>query len=115
VSLGAGEDAVTIDPTYLTNGDGAMTVTDFNIGQGDHFVLSNLSSGVVDVTSADDSGDLILTISDVNPGGDDITVTLQGVLPPTHDAVDHQVDLSAAGDDLNTVIQHIISSGGDSS
>jgi hypothetical protein len=92
-----------------------MTVTDFNIGEGDHLDLSGLSAGLADVTSAGDSGDLVVTIADVNPAGDDITITLQGVLPPTHDAVDHQVDLSATGEDLNTVIQHIINSGGHSS
>ncbi|MEZ7195233.1 VCBS domain-containing protein [Pseudodesulfovibrio karagichevae] len=117
VTLGAGADTIMIDPSYLTPGDGggSMTVTDFNIGQGDHFDLSALTDGVVDVTSAGDSGDLVLTIADVNPAGDDITITLQGVLPPTHDAVDHHVNISASGDDLNTVIQHIISSGGHSS
>jgi VCBS repeat-containing protein len=117
VTLGAGADTITVDPTYLTSGDGggSMTVTDFNIGQGDHIDLGGLSAGVVDVSSADNSGDLVLTIADVNPAGDDITITLQGVLPPTHDTVDHQVNISAAGDDLNTVIQHIISSGGHSS
>jgi VCBS repeat-containing protein len=117
VTLGAGADTIMIDPSYLTNGDGGgtMTVTDFNIGEGDHFDLSSLSGGMVDVSSAGNSGDLTLTIADVNPAGDDITITLQGVLPPTHDAVDHQVDLSSTGDDLNTVVQHIISSGGQSS
>ncbi|XXJ20623.1 VCBS domain-containing protein [Desulfovibrio caledoniensis] len=117
VTLGAGEDTIMIDPSYLTSGEGggSMTVTDFNIGEGDHLDLSALSAGLADVTSAGDSGDLIVTIADVNPAGDDITITLQGVLPPTHDAVDHQVDLSATGEDLNTVIQHIINSGGHSS
>ncbi|WP_319584175.1 VCBS domain-containing protein [uncultured Pseudodesulfovibrio sp.] len=119
VTLGAGADTIMIDPTYLSSGEGggSMTVTDFNIGEGDHLSLSNLPIDLdaAQVTSAGDSGDLIVTIADVNPAGDDITITLQGVLPPTHDVVDHQVDLSSTGDDLNTVIQHIINSGGQSS
>ncbi len=117
VTLGAGADTIVVDPSYLSSGDGGgtMIVTDFNIGEGDHLDLSSLSRGLVDVTSASDSGDLIVTIADVNPAGDDITITLQGVLPPTHDAVDHQVDLSSAGEDLNQVVQHIINSGGQSS
>ena len=117
VTLGAGADTIMVDPSYLSAGDGggAMIVTDFNIGEGDHIDLSGLSGGLVDVTSASDSGDLIVTIADVNPAGDDITITLQGVLPPTHDAVDHQMDLSSPGEDLNQVVQHIINSGGQSS
>jgi VCBS repeat-containing protein len=117
VTLGSGEDTIVIDPTYLTSGEGggSMTVTDFNIGENDHFDLSALDSGTVDVSSTGDNGDLVLTIGDVNPAGDDITITLQGVLPPTHDAVDHHVDLSATGEDLNQVVQHIINSGGQSS
>lgn len=117
VSLGSGEDTITIDPTYLTAGDGggSMTVTDFNISENDHFAFGHLSSGVVEVTSLADSGDLVLTIANVNSAGDDISITLQGVLPPTHDVVTDHVDLSATGDDLNTVVQHIINSGGHTS
>ncbi|EGB14485.1 outer membrane adhesin like protein [Pseudodesulfovibrio mercurii] len=117
VTLGAGADTIMVDPSYLTTGEtpSSMTVTDFNIHEGDAIDLGSLSSGVVDVTSSGDSGDLVLTIGGVDPAGEDITITLQGVLPPTHDVVDHHVDLSATGDDLNTVVQHIINSGGHTS
>jgi VCBS repeat-containing protein len=113
VALGTGADTIAVDPTYLTHGDGggSMTVTDYNITEGDHLDLSHLPAGVVDVTSSSTSGDLVLTFADVNHAGDDITITLQGVLPPSHDAVSHQVDLSATGDDLNHLIQHIINTG----
>jgi VCBS repeat-containing protein len=116
-TLGTGADTIAVDPTYLTSGDGggSMTVTDYNISEGDHLDLSNLTSGVVEVTSNSTSGDLVLTIANVNHAGDDITITLQGVLPATHDAVDHHVDLSATGDDLNNLVQHIINTGGHTS
>ncbi|MGE4422246.1 MAG: calcium-binding protein [Pseudodesulfovibrio sp.] len=112
VALGTGADAIVVDPTYLTSGEGggSMTVTDYNITEGDHIDLSNLSSVGVDVTSSNSSGDLVLTFSDVNHAGDSITITLQGVMSASHDAVSQHVDLSATGDDLNNVVQHIINS-----
>jgi len=112
VSLGAGADTITIDPNYLADGNSdSLDVSDFNIGEGDRIDLSALHGGTVDISSDGTSDDLILSIDGADIGGDDITITLHGVLPPSHDAFDHQVDLDA-GDDLNAVIQHIISSGG---
>ncbi|WFS61728.1 Ig-like domain-containing protein [Pseudodesulfovibrio thermohalotolerans] len=112
VTLGAGADTITIDPNYLADGNSdSLDVLDFNIGEGDRIDLSTLHGGTVEITSDGTSDDLILSIDGADIGGDDITITLHGVLPPSHDAFDHQVDLDA-GDDLNAVIQHIISSGG---
>ncbi|XXJ20622.1 calcium-binding protein [Desulfovibrio caledoniensis] len=115
VTLGAGADTVSIDPTYLTpdGGDGSMTVTDFNVNEGDQLDLSGLTGGVVDVTSSSTSGDLILTIADANHAGNDITITLQGVMASSHADIAHSVDLTATGDELNHLIQHIISTGTD--
>ncbi|MEZ7195232.1 calcium-binding protein [Pseudodesulfovibrio karagichevae] len=114
VALGTGADTIVVDPTYLTSGEGggSMTVTDYNITEGDHLDLSHLSSGVVELTSTSSSGDLVLTFSDVNHAGNSITITLQGVMSSSHDAIAQHatVDLSATGDDLNHVIQQIIDS-----
>ncbi|WP_272699565.1 VCBS domain-containing protein [Desulfovibrio sp. Fe33] len=112
VTLGAGADTIAIDPNYLSdNNADSMSVQDFNINEGDRIDLSGLPGGIVEISSAGNSNDLILSIDGADIAGDDITITLHGVLPATHDAFDHQVDLSA-GDDLNAVIQHIINSGG---
>jgi VCBS repeat-containing protein len=117
VALGTGADTVVVDPTYLTPGDGggSMTITDFNIGEGDHIDLSSMSSGVANITSDSTSGDLVLTIADVNHAGDGITITLQGVMPASHADVHQSMDLSATGDEVNHLIQHIINTGGHTS
>jgi VCBS repeat-containing protein len=114
VTLGEGADTVSVDPTYLTHGsDGSMTITDFNIGEGDHLDLSGLTSGMAEITSGSTSGDLVLTISDANHAGDSITITLEGVMPASHADVTQSMDISSSGDEINHLIQHIISTGGE--
>ncbi|WP_319584176.1 VCBS domain-containing protein [uncultured Pseudodesulfovibrio sp.] len=115
VSLGSGEDTIVIDPTYLTPGEGgaSMTVTDFQIADNDHFDVSNLTGHVAEITSSSTSGDLILTIADANHAGDSITITLQGVMPASHADVAQSIDISSTGDEINHLIQHIISTGGE--
>ncbi len=111
VTLGEGADTVAVDPTYLTDGtDSAMTVTDFNVGEGDHLDFSNLSGGVAQITSGSTSGDLTLTIADANHAGNSITITLEGVMPASHTDIAQSVDISSTGDEINHLIQHIISS-----
>jgi len=114
VTLGDGADTIAVDPTYLTPGsDSSMTVTDFNVGEGDQLDLSNLNGAVAEITSGSTSDDLVLTIADANHAGNSITITLEGVLPASHADVAHSMDLSSTGDEINHLIQHIIATGGD--
>lgn len=116
VFLGAGEDTIVVDPTYLTpgQGDASMSVSDFNIGDNDHFDVSNLTGHEAIITTSSLNTDLVLTIADANHAGNDITITLQGVMAATtHADFSQSIDITATGDELNHLIQHIITTGTD--
>jgi VCBS repeat-containing protein len=117
VTLGEGADTIHIDPSVLAGHDATTTVTDFNFGEGDILDFSQVTSAEngLEIHSDTTSGDLTLTLTDVNGGNEDVSIILHGVMPPSHDAVDVHMDLSAPNDDLNHTIQHIINSGGTSS
>jgi hypothetical protein len=105
-----------VDPTYLTpgQGDASMSVSDFNIGDNDHFDVSNLTGHEAIITTSSLNTDLVLTIADANHAGNDITITLQGVMAATtHADFSQSIDITATGDELNHLIQHIITTGTD--
>jgi VCBS repeat-containing protein len=116
VTLGEGADTITIDPSYLNGGDGTMTVTDFHQGE-DLFAIDHLiGDGKVSVevsTSGVNNSDLNLVFTDLD-GQHDMTVILQGVNPDMNHIPDTPEPIST-GDDLNTLIQSIINSGGNHS
>ena len=117
VTLGEGADTIHIDPSALGGHNSTTSVMDFNFSEGDVLDFSNVDSALDGLgihASQDGSGDLTLTLADVNGGSEDVSIVLHGVMPPSHDVVDTHVDLST-NDDLNHTIQHIINSGGTSS
>ncbi|WP_272700607.1 immunoglobulin-like domain-containing protein, partial [Desulfovibrio sp. Fe33] len=109
VTLGNGADTIFINPDYIGDGGGSLTVHGFE-GSDSLNLSPSLANMDVDIqSSTTDPGALVLTFSGVDGGSDDLVVSLMGVIPTTADIHEHY-DPSVVTDDINTVIQDIINS-----
>ncbi|NDV19034.1 tandem-95 repeat protein [Pseudodesulfovibrio sp. JC047] len=107
-----GDDTIFVDPQYIGNAGGEITVSGF--GEGDELVLNDMGDMFI---SIDQSGsDTVLTIND-GPGdvqpADDFTITLTDYSLHGTDQIDlpaGHMDIGSDHESLNSLIQTIIDS-----